>query len=209
MGMAPAQSREPHEPSHRLTEPGQALCPACGGSWPGPWGCRPYAGREPLASALCCRRAKHLVLHSSQPQVTGILIMIINILLTMASSTPVLSNEHVENARLTVRPKRVGMPSGKVRSADNAAVPALSSHRAAQAGTTALAKGPSLTVTVTPATTSAIPNDPSVSRPRTPLLPLPRSPTAASTTSTSLGTTTDDDDDVRFELLTGMTRKCE
>ena len=158
---------------------------------------------------LGCRCAEHLVLHSFQPQVTGILIMIINILLTMASSTPVLSNKHVENAGLTVRPKRAGMPSGKVRSADNAAVPALSSHRATQAGTTALAKGPSLTVTVTPATTSAVPNDPSVSRPRTPLLPLPRSPTAVSTTSTGLGTTTDDDDDVRFELLAGMTRKCE
>src|SRR6266550_7853276 len=77
-----------------------------------------------------------------------------------------------------------------------------------EAGTTALAKGPSLTVTVTPATTSTIPNDLSVSRPRTPLLPLPHSPTAALTTSTGLGTTTDDDDDVRFEFAGITISKC-
>src|SRR6266550_1407341 len=204
MGMAPAQSHEPHELSQ--ARPCARLVGAHGLAL-GVVGLT-QAVSPRLRHCLGCRHAEHL-LHSFQPQVTVILIMIINILLTMASSTPVLSNEHVENAGLTVQPKQAGMPSGKVRNTDNAAVPALSSHRATQAVTTALAKFPSLTVTVTPATTSAIPNDPSVSRPRTPLLPLPCSPTAALTTSPSLGTTTDDDDDVRFELLAGMMCKCE
>lgn len=116
----------------------------------------------------------------------------------MSSSTPVSSNERVEGAGLTARPKRAGLPSVKVRSADNAAVPALSSHRAAQAsGTTH--ESTTLANTFTPAATS-VPNTPSISR---------CSPTVASA-DTGLGTTTDDvTDDDGVALLAGMTRKCE
>ena len=86
----------------------------------------------------------------------------------MASSvTPVPSDEHVE-AGLTARPRRAGLPSSKLRSADNAAVPALSSHRSvavptqANASHESPASRPTLnnqTVSLTPTTTS-IPNTP-------------------------------------------------
>jgi hypothetical protein len=114
----------------------------------------------------------------------------------MASST---SNEHVEGAGLTARPKRAGVPSAKVRSADNAAEPALSSHRTAQA---ALAIPCPIPLASAP---TSVPNTPSASGSHT------LSGSAATATSTGLGTGTPDDvtDDDRVEVLAGMTRRCK
>ena len=124
------------------------------------------------------------------------------------SSTPVSLNESVEDAGLTPalpsRPKRAGVLSVKVRSADNVAEPALSSHHGAQAGPIGKSPTTQCLPPITPAATS-VPNTLSISR----LSTIPGSPTTIST-STGLGNTAGDvTDDDGVELLAGMGHRCK
>ena len=121
-------------------------------------------------------------------------------------TTTVPSTEDVEEARLPVRPRRAGVPSTKLRSADNAAVPALSSHRSAavpaQGNASHESPEPELAnpthVSLTPAT----------SMPNTPLIGgSGPSPSAPSFSATGRATATGDDDGVG--VLAGRTRICK